>query len=281
MTGMKFQLGYTPNADDAFMLFGLLHGDIATVDWHVQPVEANLQTLNDRASRGELEVTMISAACYALLKKRYRLLPCGASFGLEAGPVILAREPLDPDSLAEKIIAIPGATTTAYAMLQLYLPAPRTRILPLDKLIPAVEAGLVDCALVIHEEFASYHQYGLEVVVDLHEWWTDRSGGLPMPVTCLAVRNDLPDDRQKQIAHLLRRSIEFANENRPQAMQFAQQYSHGADEVNLGRFVRQYVNDLSLDMGEQGRAALKTFYQQAARAEILPPVLPLDVVDWD
>jgi 1,4-dihydroxy-6-naphthoate synthase len=276
---MRIQLGYTPDADDVYMLHGLLSGKVDAGDIDLVPVEGNLQTLNDRASRGELEATMLSTATYALVRQHYLLSDAGSSFGIGCGPVILAREEIEEKELAGKTIAIPGATTTAYAILQLYMPTLRTRILPFDKLIPAVEAGLVDCALVIHEEFIAYKQYGLRVVTDLSDWWARRSENLPMPVTLFGIRRDIDAAVQQQMVTAVRESVKYAIQHRSEALPAAMKYSHGAQPLLVERFVREYVNELSIDMGEQGRKSLETFFEQTARAGILPKALPLDIID--
>jgi len=276
MDGMKMQLGYTPDADDAYMLYGLLQGKVATDGFDVEFVEANLQTLNDRASRGRLDATMLSAAAYPLIQDRYRILSAGASFGLGVGPVIVSREAMAPTSLPNSCIAIPGATTTACAMLQLFGPGLRTRVLPLDKLLPAVQSGLVDCALVIHEEFVTYPQLGLHVVLDLGAWWSHTHEKAPMPVTVCVVRRDVPEPLQQGLADGISRSIGYARRRHAEAMAFVSKYARGAEPADVERFVRQYVNDLSTDMGSTGRDALKTFFREAAEAGLLPAVEELE-----
>lgn len=267
---MKLQLGYTPNADDAYMLYGLLHGKVGLDGWDLEPLEAPLPVLNDRASRGQVDATMLSAATYPWVQSRYHLLSCGASFGLGVGPVIVAREVLPPTSLLQSRIAVPGATTTAYAMLQLFAPTLRTRVLPLDKLLPAVQSGLVDCALVIHEEFVTYPKLGLHVVLDLGAWWSDTHEKLPMPVSLCAIRRDVPAAMRESFSDALTRSVAYARTHHAEAMRFALKYARGAHPADVERFVRQYVNDLSAEMGPMGRNALKRFYQEAARAGLCP-----------
>lgn len=269
---MKIQLGYTPDADDAYMLFGLLHKKIPLGDWDIEPVGGNLQVLNDRASRGQLDATMISAATYPLVQERYSILSAGASFGLGTGPMVVARDPIAPENLAKTRVAIPGATTTACAMLQLYDPTLQTRVLPLDKLLPAVESGLVDCALVIHEEFITYSQRGFLVVLDLGAWWAQTHENLPMPVTLCVFRRNLPQPLPQELANALGESIRYAQSHHAEAMDFANQYACGADPVEAERFVRQYVNPLSIDMGDLGRASLDTFFREADQAGVLPAV---------
>lgn len=266
------QLGYTPNADDAYMMYGLLRGKVPTDGWEMEFVEANLQTLNDRAGGGRLDATMVSAAVYPLIQERYSILPAGASFGLGVGPVIVSREAMAPRELPNSRIAIPGATTTACAMLQLFAPGLRTRVLPLDKLLPAVQSGLVDCALVIHEEFVTYPKLGLHVVLDLAAWWSHTHDQAPMPVTVCVVRRDVPEALQQVLSNAIARSIDYARRNHSEAMAFASKYSRGAEPEDMERFVRQYVNDLSLDMGRTGWAALDTFFREAAQAGLFPAV---------
>ncbi|MBN1556356.1 MAG: hypothetical protein JXA11_16570 [Phycisphaerae bacterium] len=278
MVGMKIQLGYTPDADDAYMLYGLLQGKVSTGDWDWEPVEANLQTLNDRASRGRLDATMISAAAYPLVQDRYRLLPAGASFGLGVGPVIVSRDEIKPTKLPQARIAVPGATTTAFTMLQLFAPTLPTRVLPLDKLLPSVQSGLVDCALVIHEEFITYPKLGLHVVLDLGAWWAHTHDKAPMPVTVCVVKRDLPETLQRELADALKQSIAHARSRHGQAVAFAAKYARGAEPADVERFIRQYVNDLSLDMGSTGKDALEMFFRQAAQAGLLPAVDGIDFV---
>ncbi len=281
MSAMKFQIGYTPTADDAYMFFGLITGAIDTAGWEFEPVENNLPALNDHASRSQYPVTMISAATYPLVRDRYALLSCGGSFSVDSGAVLVSREPITPAQLDDKIIAIPGATTTAYALLQLFKPTLRTRILPLDKLIPAVEAGFVDGAIVIHEEFLSYEHQGLRIIVDLGKWWSQNHSNLPSPVSCCVVRKDVPLDQQKTLASLIRQSIQFSQANHSKAMAHALKYAPNCDPAVIERFVRQHVNDLSLDMGQTGQASLEAFYELTAEAGILPKALPLEIIQPD
>ena len=277
MYGMKIQLGYTPTSDDAYMLYGLLAGKVDCGELQIEPVEGNLPTLNDYSSRGQLEATMISTAAYAFVFEHYSLLPCGSSFGIGCGPLVVSREAKDKEELTGMCVGIPGATTTAFTMLQIYDQSLRTRILPLDKLLPAVEMGLVDCALVIHEEFVTYSQHGLHVAVDLGQWWAKTHNSLPMPVTCCVVRDDVPAVHQNQLVRVLRESILYARENHSEAMKYAMKYARDATTDEVQKFVRQYVNHLSVDMGQEGITSLAEFFTQAAELQILPSPLPLKI----
>ncbi|MCK5113147.1 MAG: hypothetical protein KAR11_00095 [Phycisphaerae bacterium] len=277
MYGMKIQLGYTPTCDDAYMLYGLLEGKVDCRDLQIESVEANLPTLNDYASRGQLQATMISAAAYAFAFERYSLLPSGSSFAIGGGPVVVTRNSNDGGDLAGLCVAIPGATTTACTMLQIYNPALRTRILPLDKLLPAVEMGLVDCALVIHEEFVTYSQHGLHVALDLGKWWNEIHQS-PMPISCCIVRDDLPLEQKNQLSEAIRQSVLYARQHHCEAMDYAMNYATGITRTQVQKFVRQYVNDLSADMGQQGADALQTFFTQAVELQILPDPQPLKIL---
>lgn len=275
---MKIQLACTPNADDAYMLWALSTGRVRGEGFELEVLEASLPTLNDRASRAQHDVTMVSAAAVALLGERYAILPAGSSFGLGGvGPVIVARESFAPGDLAGRSVAIPGATTTAYAMLQLYQPTLRTQVLPFNKLLPAVEMGLVDAALLIHEEFVTYRQYGLEVVVDLGAWWAEQFDELPMPVTCCLARRDLPAELRSRLPGLIAESIRTAREHHDEALAHAARYAPGCERSAVETFIRQYVNELSGDLGETGRAALERFFEATEKAGILPSALPLEI----
>jgi 1,4-dihydroxy-6-naphthoate synthase len=278
MWAMVVTLGCTPDADDAFMLFGLSSGAVSLPNLTIELVEAPLVSLNDRASRGELDATMFSAAAYPLLQDHYALLASGASFGQGCGPVILSREPMQADDLAGKIIGIPGATTTAYAMLQLYNPTLRTRVLPFHSLLSALETGLVDCALVIHDEFVTYPQFGFEVVVNLGQWWAEAYDECPMPVTCCGVNRDLAPQVQKQVSQLVAESVRYARSHRAEAMAHAMTYAAQADPADIETFVDGYVNDLTENMGQPGIDALNQFFTQCAEAIFLPDAPPVTVI---
>ncbi|MCD4823285.1 MAG: ABC transporter substrate-binding protein [Phycisphaerae bacterium] len=278
MYGMKIQLGYSPHADDAYMLYGLLHGKVDTGNWQVEPLCEPFTTLNDNAARGKADATMVSASAYAFVRDRYALLPAGAKFGFGCGPVIVAREQMSQADLPGETIAIPGATTTASTLLQLYGPTLRTRILPFDKLLAAVESGLVKCALVIHEEFVSYQQWGLNIVLDLGQWWAENFDDLPLPMSVLVARKDLPPDIQQELIAAIAASVRYSQTHHAEAMTFAMQYSNGLDRPIVEDFIRKFVNELSAEMGSRGKASLETFYEKTADTDILPSALPLEII---
>lgn len=275
---MKIQIGHTPDADDAYMLFGLLSGAVGAEGLEFQAVEAPYPMLNDRASRGELELTMLSTAAYGLCGNQLDMLESGSSFGLGIGPVIVSREEIPPSELTQMRVAIPGATTTAYAMLQLFHPALQTTILPFEKLLPAVETGMVDCALVIQEESVFPRIEGLHVVLDLGTWWSKTYDALPMPISCCAVKRSLEDDLKQRLAGLVQESIRYAMDHHAEALEYAGEFATRTDPVVLEQFIRRHVNELSLEMGEGGREALERFFADTASKGILPDVRPLRIV---
>lgn len=265
---MEFKIGYTPTADDAYMLYALLEGKVSADGISFSPQEATQPELNNLASRGMVDICMISAAAYPAVAKQYGLLSCGASFGLSAGPVVVTRYPDEDRGLSNMTIAIPGASTTAYAMLQMHEPNPRTRVLPLKQLLPAMESGLADAALLIHEEFVTAKQLGLHVIVDLGKWWME-TYQLPMPVTLCVARQDISDETRNKITTLIRDSIKYAICHHEEALKFALRYSRGKSRAIIEKFISQYVNELSLSIDEKGKESLGLFFSECAKASIL------------
>lgn len=247
------------------MLYGLFNGRINSRIKYT-PAPATQPELNNQAACGDLDVTMLSVGAYPLVKDRYEIISAGASFGKTAGPVIVTRNK-DRKPLDKMVVAIPGATTTAYALLQMYAPHTRTRVLPMSKLLPALEAGLADAALLIHEEFAHAQQSGLHVLVDLGKWW-NKTHSLPAPATVCAVKRDLPDEIKKTVEADVANSVRYAFDNHDEAFEEALKLSGDAQRPAVENFIGQYVNDLSVDMGTQGRDALDKFFAKACELGI-------------
>lgn len=275
---MKIKLGHSPDADDAFMFFAIAAGKIDTGRYVFEHVLQDIQSLNDQATRGTLELTAISAHAYAYVRNRYAITRCGGSFGQGYGPKIVSREPLTPDALADASIAVPGTTTSAYLALQLYKPGLKTKVLPFDKIIPAVQSGLMDCGLIIHEGQVTYESMGLYSVVDLGQWWQEKTSGLPLPLGLNCVRKDLPADVQAELAAILQASIRYSLDHRAQAIAHAMKYARDVEPDLVDKFVGMYVNELTLDMGPSGQAALEQFLGLGHQAGIIPNALPLELV---
>jgi len=275
---MAIRLGYSQEADDAFLFHALTTGKIQAGALQVEPIVVDFQTLNDRASRGELEATALSVHAYAYARSHYELLRAGWTFGEGRGPVIVAREAVAPGDLAEATIAVGGVTSSAYLAMMLWNPHARVRMLPPDKVLPAVEAGLADAGLLVHEEEMALRLSGLVAVQDLGTWWAQTTDGLPLPLGCVAVRRNLDAATRAQIARGVSESVAYALANRREAMDAARQ-AVGRLEADLAdEFIGRYIGELSGDIGERGQAAAEAFLTRGCEAGLLPSVLPLEFV---
>ncbi len=271
------RIGHSPDADDAFMFFGIVMGVVGLDRWKVEHVLADIETLNERALRGELEVTAISAAVYPRVASTYRLLRVGASVGRRYGPKVLARESVAPWDLRGRRIAVPGRHTTAFLLLQLYLSGFEPVWTAFDRIPAAVARGEVDAGLVIHEGQLTYPALGLHEVVDLGRWWADTTG-LPIPLGVNVVRRDLGDDLAESVALLLRHSILYAMLDAEAALEYARLFGRGVDAETCRTFVRMYVNEDTLCLKPDGEQALRTLYTMAYERGLLPAVPDLDFV---
>jgi len=266
-------LAHSPDADDAFMFYALAEGRIATGDRHYVHQLADIETLNQRALRGELDVTAVSFHAYAYLADRYALLPHGASVGDRYGPRLVAREPAPADpqtSTRDRRIAVPGKLTTAFLVLRLYQPDFEPVPVPFDEIEDAVLSGAVDAGLLIHEGQLTYQQRGLHLWVDLGEWWFGETG-LPLPLGGNAIRRALGPELMRAVSRDLKASISYGLEHREDALRYAQRFARGLDPTTTDRFVGMYVNDFTLDYGDRGRRAVATLLERGARAGLLPP----------
>ncbi len=273
------RIGHSPDADDAFMFYGIVCGAVDTEGFEIEQVLEGIESLNRRALRGELEVSAVSIHAYAYLARDYALMNCGASMGDGYGPIVVAREALTPSDLGACRIAIPGRRTSAALALRLFLGREaRVQEFPFEKILEAVARGEADAGLVIHEGQLTYADDGLQVVVDLGHWWRERTGGLPLPLGGNAVRRDLGDEAMRALVRILRRSIEYGLEHREEALAYALQFGRGLDRERTDRFVRMYVNEWTLDYGERGREAVRRFLAEGAAAGVVPPVERLDFI---
>jgi 1,4-dihydroxy-6-naphthoate synthase len=275
---MKITVAHSPDSDDAFMFYGLASGAVDIDGFDVGHVLADIETLNRDAFEGRYEVTAVSFHAYAHLIDRYALLPHGASMGDRYGPVLVTRAdgPMELDGIT---VAIPGTLTTAYLALQLYHPGVAYEVVPFDEIQPAVHEGKVDAGLLIHEGQLTYAEEGLRSIVDLGVWWADRTGGLPLPLGCNVIRRDLGVDTMRRVSRLLRDSIAYALEHRSEALGYAQEYGRGLDDDKTDRFVGMYVNELTLDYGERGRAAVERLFSEAYEKKLIPHSVPVEFVD--
>src|SRR5437588_2421771 len=256
------RLGHSPDPDDAFMFWALAEGEIDTRGFEFEHVLRDIQTLNEWALEGRLEVSALSLHAYPFVQDRYVLLPHGASMGHGYGPIVVAREPLSKRRLREVEIAVPGRMTTAFLVLRLYLGDFRFREVPFDQILEEVRSGRAEAGLLIHEGQLTYAAEGLTKVIDLGEWWLLETG-LPLPLGVNVARRDLGEDVLRELSAVLSDSIRAGLANRREAMRYAMRYGRGLDADLADRFVGMYVNDLTCDYGDEGREAVQELLERA------------------
>jgi 1,4-dihydroxy-6-naphthoate synthase len=270
------RVAHSPDSDDAFMFYALAKDLIDTGELRFEHVLSDIESLNRAAFEGTYEVTAVSIHAYAHLDDRYALLGSGASMGDGYGPVLVGRETVDPDRLPALTVAIPGRLTSASLALKMWNPALQTVTRPFDEIMPAVRSGEVDLGVVIHEGQLTWQEEGFHKIVDLGVWWAEETDGLPLPLGGNVIRRDLGEEMCTRVAGLLKASIEFSLEHRDQALDYALDYGRGLDRAKADRFVGMYVNDLTVDYGERGRAAVQAFLDRAYQERLIPKVPCLD-----
>ena len=268
------RIAYSPDADDAFMFYGVACGAVDLRGLEIEHSEADIESLNERADRGDLDLTAISFAAWPRFAERYDLFPVGSSFGLGYGPKLVAREPMRLPDLHGRLVAIPGERTTAALLLALAVPGARTLVLPFERIPAAVAAGEADAGVVIHEGQLTYAREGLHLVEDFGAWWHRETGGLPLPLGANAVRRGLDRDVVATLEVVLRESIAHALAHREEAIRHSLKHGRGLSWEEGLRYVAMYVNELSLDPRPEGRAAVVDLYARAARAGRLPLIEP-------
>jgi 1,4-dihydroxy-6-naphthoate synthase len=269
------RVGHSPDSDDAFMFYALTHDKLNTGGLRFVHQLEDIETLNQRALRGELEVSAVSIHAFAHLADRYALLASGSSMGDQYGPTLVARVPMSLADLKGRTLAIPGRLTTAYLTMQLCLGKDTpVVVLPFDQILPAVAEGRVEAGLLIHEGQLYYGEKGLHKVVDLGEWWHEQTG-LPLPLGGNVVRRDLGEAMVARIARLLKESIQYALDHREEALEYALRYARDLEPALADRFVGMYVNDWTIDYGPRGREAVRTLLGRATEAGLVPG--PVDV----
>ncbi len=271
-------VAHSPDSDDAFMFYGLATHKLETEGLKFEHVLKDIQTLNEDAKNGVYDVTAISFHAYAYVSDKYALLPHGASIGDKYGPIIVANEPRKPEEIKSMKIAVPGELTSAYLALRLYEPDFEHIVVPFDKIIDAVVKGDADAGLLIHEGQLFYKQMGLDKVLDLGEWWHEKTG-LPLPMGGNAIRRDLGEDLMKQVSKHLHRSIVYSMENREDALAYAMQFARDMPPELADRFVAMWVNDLTLDYGERGREGVRRLLDEGVKAGIIPHDVQVDFVE--
>jgi len=271
------RVAHSPDSDDAFMFYALATRKIDTGDLNYIHLLSDIETLNRKAIDGEYEVSAVSFHAYAYLSAKYALLSTGASMGRNYGPIVVAGRTMQSKTLKDKVVAIPGALTTAFLALRLYEPGVKHEVVSFDKILDEVQKGKYEAGLIIHEGQLTYRELGLHKVLDLGEWWQDRTG-LPLPLGGNVVKRELGRPTMEQIVQDIRKSIQYGLDHREEAMEYATQFSRGLDTHKVDRFIGMYVNELTLDYGPEGREAVRTLFEEAFRKGIIPKAVDLQFV---
>lgn len=279
MTKRVITLGHSPDSDDAFMFYGFAQDKIDTGDLQFKHILQDIETLNHRAAVGELDITAISVHAYAYVHHNYAILTAGGSLGLGYGPMVVAKEEWDLDTLKKKKIAIPGKMTSAYLALRLCIGEFDFDVAPFDQIIPAVEDGRVDAGLIIHEGQLMYGDHGLYKLLELGEWWSQETGGLPLPLGANAIRKDLGEDMIQRIAPFMRSTIQYSLDNRDDALAHAMQYARDLKQEQADKFVGMYVNELTLHLGDKGKESYKLFLDRGYKEGLIPNPVELEFVE--
>jgi 1,4-dihydroxy-6-naphthoate synthase len=279
MSKRIIHVGHSPDPDDAFMFYALAHNKLDTGDLEFRHELQDIETLNRRAMRGELEVSAISIHAYAHLLEKYALLPSGCSMGDRYGPMVVAKRPMGVGELKSVRIVVPGTLTTAFLALRLLVGQEFSHdVLPFDQIIAAVRDGRYDAGLIIHEGQLTFQNEGLLLVADLGVWWQERSG-LPLPLGGNVVRRDLGMDTIRRISRLLKESIQYSLSHRADALTYALQYARDMDRSLADKFVGMYVNDWTLDYGPRGRAAVRRLLEEGYKAGVIPSPVNVEFVE--
>ncbi|HEX6626745.1 MAG TPA: MqnA/MqnD/SBP family protein [Gemmatimonadaceae bacterium] len=271
-------LAHSPDSDDAFMFYALADGQIDTDGISYVHELQDIETLNGRALRGELDVTAVSIHAYAYLSDRYALLPHGASMGDGYGPMLVAKTAMTRDQVAGKLIAVPGLMTSAYLALKLYQPDFIPVVVPFDQIDQAVQRGDVDAGLLIHEGQLTYKDEGLHLIADMGAWWKEKTG-LPLPLGGNVIRKDMPRDVQRKVSRHLRESIAYGLDHRKSALDHAMRFARGLDRSKADEFVGMYVNDWTLDYGDRGRKAIRLFLDEGVKSGVITRPVTVEFVD--
>ena len=271
------RIGHSPDADDAFMFYALTAGKVTIPGVTVEHVLEDIESLNRRARTAELEVTAVSFATYLLIADQYRMMDPGASMGLGYGPILVAREPIPRSELENHVVASPGKHTTSALLLRLYVGDPPLIEVAFDKIPQAVLDGQADLGLLIHEGQITYQTMGLVKVLDLGEAW-QRDTNLPLPLGVNVMRRDLGEDLHRALSQGLRDSIAWAHANVDEALEYAMRYGRGIDKETCRRFVLMSVNDFTLALGRDGRAAIERLFGMAHAKGLIPEIPPIDPI---
>jgi len=282
MENRTLTLGHSPDPDDAFMFYALAKDLIPSQGFRFEHILQDIQTLNERATRGELDISAVSIHAYAHVSDKYALLPSGASMGDGYGPMLVARQKFSRAEVAKKIIAVPGTMTSAFLALQLWLGRPAREfsfvVVPFDQIFQTVRSGKADVGLIIHEGQLTYQNEGLVVCEDLGAWWGRETDGLPLPLGGNVIHKRFDPGARRIISDILTASIQFSLDHRAEAVQHALQFARDMGRDLADKFVGMYVNHWTLDYGERGRESIRRFLGQAFERDLLPHRQELEFV---
>jgi 1,4-dihydroxy-6-naphthoate synthase len=271
-------VAHSPDSDDAFMFYGLATDRVGLPGIKFEHTLCDIETLNRRALEGHYDVTAISFHAYPYLQEKYALLASGGSVGEGYGPMVVAARPMYVEEMKQQTIAVPGAMTTAYLALKLFNPGIATAVVPFDQIIPQVVAGEYAAGLIIHEGQITFASSGLHRVLDLGLWWRDMTG-LPLPLGGNAIRRDLGEPLMRRVAQAIKSSIQYALDHREDALKYAMQFARELDRHQANQFVGMYVNQRTLDYGDDGRQAIQRLLDRGCRAGIIP--IKPKLISWN
>lgn len=270
-------IGHSPDPDDAFMFCALSNGTVKIRDYEIEHVLQDIQTLNERAMKGELAVTAISAHAFLSVSDKYWIMATGASMGEGYGPVVVAGREMSPEELEGKRVAIPGKITTAALLAKIYLPEFEPVIRPFDEIFEAVDEGDAEAGVIIHEGQLTYADKGYHKIEDFGERWESETG-LPLPLGLDVVRRDLGRELAQEINRAMRASIEWAYEHEEEALTYALQFGRGLERELGRRFVKMYVSELTKDMGQAGEKALRELFTRAEKAGVVDEAPEVELI---
>ncbi|MCX7871713.1 MAG: ABC transporter substrate-binding protein [Verrucomicrobiae bacterium] len=282
MINKKLTLGHSPDPDDAFMFYGMASGLVDCRGYNFEHILRDIQTLNEWAMAGRLDISAISFHAYPYVADNYALLPCGASMGDGYGPIIVAKKRLSKDEIIKSRIAIPGKLTSAFLALQLYLNCSEGElncvVVPFDQIFETVLSGKADAGLVIHEGQLTFSREGLVVCEDLGVWWKNENDNLPLPLGGNVIHKRIPSDERKVISAIIKESIQFSLNHRDGAVKYALQFGRGLDLNLADKFIGMYVNHWTVDYGERGRESIRRFLKKAEERGLIPKFKGLEFV---
>jgi 1,4-dihydroxy-6-naphthoate synthase len=274
----EISVAHSPDSDDAFMFYGLATNKVRVPGLKFTHTLSDIETLNRKAREGFYDVTAVSFHAYPYLQDQYALLPSGGSVGEGYGPMIVANKELTLEQIETKKIAVPGTLTTAYLVLKLFAPEVQTEVVPFDQIIPQILEGRYEAGLIIHEGQLTYSKSGLHRVVDFGRWWREQTG-LPLPLGGNAIKRDLGLELMHEVSVALRNSIQYALDHRDEALEYAMQFARDLDRQSASKFVSMYVNERTLDYGQEGRQAIVRLLEMGHEQGIIPHYPRVDFID--